>query len=83
MRPREGVQLGRSTGGAAGWVGAVATIGVWAAALVEVVHGESGGVEHAAAGIEILVGDHTVVRVPRGFDSGELVRVLEAVRRAC
>jgi len=50
---------------------------------VEVLHGERSEVERSADGIEIVVGDRAVVRVPRGFDQAELVRVLEAVGRAC
>lgn len=50
---------------------------------VEVVEAEGADAGHGAVGIEILVGGRTVVRVPRGFDPAELVRVLEAVKRAC
>jgi hypothetical protein len=50
---------------------------------VEVVEAEGADAGHETAGIEIRIDERTVVRVPRGFDPAELVRVLEAVRRAC
>lgn len=50
---------------------------------VEVVHDACAGADPSTPGIEIIVGDRAVVRVPRGFDQAELVRVLAAVGRAC
>ena len=41
------------------------------------------GVDRSGAELEVVVDDRVRVRVPRGFDAGELARLLAVVARSC